>query len=331
MRKKWDCPTAGGLGWIPAIKDGLDANDLVTISGGTQNYLGGYGYTQLSASGNNIVFSLPAGGTSVKLRYRNRAAGVFSWKIDSGAATNITTTSQSGNSSYLGSATITLPSDTATHTLTLTWVSGTPQINGIYHYNGDESSGIQIDNFGQGAATTSNFTSDGDAYGVVLNIADMGYQLIILEFQGNDISAGNTVAQYKANMQSIISYYDSAYTGLGKTPPAYLLTSITPGVGSTGDTAAALTTWIGYQTARDEIAAANPTRVSTAMLSAWLPVDWTADSSILPGALDPISGMPSNPTLVNQLYGSGHWNASGHALISDHLVRLLGGNLGQIG
>lgn len=322
LREQWDTPTEGGIGWITAYGDGTQYDRRSTTGTWNSQDGGGFGYAGATAAA-TMTFQVPKG-TSVELRYRNRQTGSFTWAVDGGTATQVDVTgTSSAPKYYLNSLSIPLPADDNAHSITVAWVSGEVQVQGVVHYDGDEASGIQVGGFGQSGQGTDNFVDDD--FGLAYVSADQGVSLVALEFQGNDISAGNDKAAYKANLEAIMAIWDSRFTEMSTPLPSYLLMSASPATDYQED-AGYMAIWQEYFDARNEIAQANPTRVFTAMYSDWMPVYWTDTSA---NGRDPISGMPNNMDLLNSLLTAGHWKANGHGLVADMMARHIG-SAGQI-
>lgn len=150
----------GGAGYLPSFYAtyGPDTTWMpFTSSGGSHEweYWGG-------SLGNRIV-KLKAGGyetftvtgTSVDIMYARGAGGTFSYKVDSGAPVNVSTSGSYDPSSQVR-VTFTTP---GTHTVTITGVSGESYFEGLMVYHGDEAKGIRLYDAAHTGATTDDFTS----------------------------------------------------------------------------------------------------------------------------------------------------------------------------
>jgi lysophospholipase L1-like esterase len=250
---------AGGLGFIPAAATGETSFTwpLTLASGAPGGFLLGpvRNAAQMTAA-SSYTFVAPAGSSSIRILYFDApVAGTFSWKVNAGAATNISNTSTSTD---LLSASIPL---TVGQTLTIAWVSGTVFVEGITHYAADESSGITLHgcgHFGWCSGTESDgwnqANESGFPWAPVLascfpNLAAVGIMLGVND--ANPANGNRTAAQYQADMQGLISTIRGAATALA-TIPLLLITEYQPGITVTDPAG-----WPAYAAALRTVAAAD--------------------------------------------------------------------------
>jgi len=136
---------AGGQGYIPILptSGSFTYTNPFTVTGGSGAGDLGPQRNCLLAEGvtTTATWTAPAGTTSVKIMYFDYS-GTFSYKINSGSATNV-----AGTSTHAELLTTSI-AITSGQTLTIAWVSGVVVLDGIIHYAGDESSGITFHSCG---------------------------------------------------------------------------------------------------------------------------------------------------------------------------------------
>lgn len=142
--------------------------------------------------------------------------GTFSWKVDAGGTTNISTSTAFNPAAVthisLGSA--------GAHTLTITNVSGGPTyVTGVIEYNGDFAAGIQVHDCGFSGSTTGFWTPAGGNTSGAASLPALSPSLIVIELGVNDKASGITAAQAAANITTVIAATRAALT----VPPPFLL------------------------------------------------------------------------------------------------------------
>ena len=217
--------TTHGRGWLgpilpgTPIASGISATAYCTVTGTPGTGVVGYGlnlqtYDISAGGGCTLTYSL-VGTTAFIFWIGLSGGGTFSWKVDSGGTTNVST-----NQGSLGSA--------GAHTLTIAWVSGGGTfIDGVVECNGDENSGILCHNGGFTGTTSGQWATDLGLNGSVIHaaaIAEVEPDLVILELGTNDPGSSITASQFGANVQTLISVLRTSITTLGAHPlPAFLL------------------------------------------------------------------------------------------------------------
>jgi lysophospholipase L1-like esterase len=209
----------GGFGYIPSFygtygPDSQWSTDPTTSGNVTwnldSNQMGnGAGLGLLTVtikSGGSETFHVT--GSSSDILY-NYGSGTFSYKVDSGSATNVST---SGGSGATGSTHVSF-STTGSHTVTITGVSGSVILEGVMTYNGDETNGIRLYDSAQSGATTGEFVNQ--ATNLAAITANVKADLVTIQFGGNDFEsdAEQTPAQVTANLTTMISDIRAASTG----------------------------------------------------------------------------------------------------------------------
>lgn len=282
--------TAGGVGYISASNTGESTFTWpAAAAGGTapsQNT--DYGVnryiTFLGSSGQAITFTVT--GDSVDIMSYNNA-GVFSYSVDGGAATNIPGTSGVEVVTHvsLGSA--------GSHTVTLAWVSGSVFIDGLVVYNGDYTAGVHVHAGGHYGWSTVEWTGGGTGSTQWPGaIAALTPDLIGIELGLNDITYPTTSADFQTNLANLIGYIRAGITD--PDPPIVLIAM--PARQSTA------ATWPAYVDAMYAVAA--------------------ADSKVL--VCDLGQRVPGYDADAWSLYYDGvHPNDAGHALIADALTEFL--------
>jgi lysophospholipase L1-like esterase len=305
-------PTPGlataGRGFLPPIIPPSNPTTFsppyVAISGATAGQLEagslyGFGpnletWNLNVGSGASLAYSLV--GDSADILWAGATGnGTFSWKVDAGGTTNIST------STALNPAAVTHVSlgSAGAHTLTVAYVSGTPvYVTGVIEYDGDYTSGIQCHDLGFSGSTSGYWTVTGGATELAAALASLSPGLICIELGLNDNANGIAPAVTAANITSVIAAIRAA---LGATCPPFLLLAMY-NAAQDGPTSAAL--WAQYVTALYGIAAADP----------------------LIDILDFSLRMPSTAAANTwSLYNADgiHPNNAGHQLIADILTDFL--------
>ena len=166
------------------------AND--TASGGALTY------TISSTPGSTITFAPTGTVDTFKIWYRDTGAGVFSWSINGGSATNVTL----ANSGAFASATVT--GTLGINTLTIALVSGTVSIAGIESY---DSTGayVEVCNMGVGGSSSVVWNNAG-TWGSLTFLQALQPNLAVICLGIVDwMSANTSQANYLTNVQAVIS------------------------------------------------------------------------------------------------------------------------------
>jgi lysophospholipase L1-like esterase len=133
--------TSGGRGFVPTyyIADSFTDSSIVRAGTNSASTTAGFGYRgrQLGASG-SVAWTVT--GTSADIWYRQvSGGGSFTWKIDSGSTTTVST---AGADSWI-KLNVSLGSS-GSHTVTVARTVGTVTIGGLMVYNNDATAGVQL-------------------------------------------------------------------------------------------------------------------------------------------------------------------------------------------
>ncbi len=323
--------TAVDYRWVARLRDQLRAKFPTTgLSGGGRGFLGarnsgevsfawpaqytgspGTGATlgpkssfaQLNASGQTITYSLT--GDSADIMWAQAAfGGTFSWKVDGGSATNVST---NGGSTLDGKITHISLGSTGAHTLTLTWVSGNSNVDGVVEYNGDYSTGLQVHDAGHYGWQSTNWTSVlASSTGAAAGIAALSPKLIIIALGVNDQFAGVAPATFQSNLQTIITGLRAAQSS---PYPSIVLCMYPPRQGQSGYTYP----WSQYVDAAWTVAGADTGGV-----------DGTSLVTVLDSTLGPrVTGADSD---VYGIWKSGdltHPSNIGHSMFGDVIANFI--------
>ncbi|HEX9065098.1 MAG TPA: SGNH/GDSL hydrolase family protein [Streptosporangiaceae bacterium] len=301
--------TGGGRGFIGAASSGETTFNWPTTIAGSPLTATTSGpkakFVQLNAAGQSIAFSLT--GDAADIMWTQASfGGAFSWAVDGGAATKVST---NGSSTVDGKLTRISLGAAGPHTLLLSWVSGKSNIDGVIEYNGDAASGIQVHDAAHYGWQTSNWVSalnGGAAAGPAAAIAALGPAAVIISLGSNDQYAGVPPATFQARLQTIIT---SLQARLTSPFPAFVLCLLPARVGQSGYTYP----WSQYVTAAGNVAAADTSGPGgTSIVSV---LDFTA--------------IPTMPPADSDVYG--FWQAGdlvhpsnrGHEMIADCLAAFL--------
>lgn len=222
--------------WIARLRDNLRARFQTTgLSGGGRGFLGSAGtgqisftwpatvtgtptaastlgpksqFLQLNASGQAIDYALT--GTSADIMWTQVPfGGTFSWAVDGGAATNVST---NGGSIADGKLTHINLGASGAHTLRLAWVSGSANIDGVIEFNNDYTSGIQVHDAGHYGWQTSNWVSatNNATAGPAAALAALAPSVIIISLGVNDQFSAVTPQTFTSNITTIINQLRAA-------------------------------------------------------------------------------------------------------------------------
>lgn len=209
---------AGGVGYTPAAfssglrGDGMSWTTAATITGGWSDMaFAGFGYRGLqSTSAGTITWSVL--GSSADLWYLTfSGGGSFSWRVDGGSPTTISTDSVTWATAR---TTIALGADDV-HTVTVTWVSGAVGVCGISAYHGDATSGIHVVDAAHYGYSTGAYlgllgsdpTAD-EAAAVQTAIGALGPDLVIVALGAGDyIDHAYSTTDCAAHITTLVSTY----------------------------------------------------------------------------------------------------------------------------
>ena len=125
--------------------------------------------------------------------------GTFSVTVDGGAPTNIDTT---GGGNLGGRTQRFTPSQRGSHTIVIAQVSGSPIVEGVMFYDGDETKGIRLWDGAHYGYTSGSFASNGTwSEGMLAFTAD----LAVVALGVNDFGTNVDPATYKTNVQTVIT------------------------------------------------------------------------------------------------------------------------------
>jgi lysophospholipase L1-like esterase len=262
-------------------------------------------FLQLAAAGQSITFNLV--GDSADIMWMQVAyGGTFSWAVDGGPATKVST---NGSSTVDGKLTHIALGAPGSHTLVLSWVSGRSNIDGVIEYDGDYSSGIQTHDAGHYGYQTSSWVSalnGGAAGSSAAAIAALAPAAVIITLGVNDQYSGVAPATYQSNLQTIISDLKAR---LPSPYPTFLLNMLPPRY----DQASFTYPWSQYITAAQNVASADTSGPGGTSVVA---VFDFAGTPYMPGADTDVYGFWQANDLV-------HPSDKGHQRIGDCLIEFL--------
>jgi hypothetical protein len=188
------------------LADYLSRTNRVTTSGsvviGSNKYLGGVEY-RFTAAG-NVTFTVDAVDTMRIIWGDQVTTGrTFSYKVDGGSATNLTT---SGTSQIARTAPISLGS-VGTHTISCDWVAGTALLCGIEFYNSTRTE-VTIHNIAISGGVSANFIDNTGApgQGRPQEESNFPFKVVASEMGSvNDARTSVSVATFQSNMQTRVT------------------------------------------------------------------------------------------------------------------------------
>jgi lysophospholipase L1-like esterase len=300
--------SGGGRGFLGAANSGeVSFTWPATITGSpaVASTLGPKSqFLQLNASGQSVSYALT--GDSADIMWTQVPfGGTFSWAVDGGAATNVST---NGGGIVDGRLTHISLGSSGAHTLTLTWVSGSSNIDGVIEFNGDYTSGIQVHDAGHYGWQTSNWTSvtANGAAGPAAAIAALSPSVIIISLGVNDQFGGVLPQTYATNLATIISQLRAV---LPAPLPSIVLNMYPPRTGQSGYAYS----WSQYVDAAWSVAGSDTG--GPGGTSAVSVMDFTAGSR-MPGADSDVFSLWPVGDLV-------HPSNKGHSFIADQLTSFL--------
>jgi len=211
-----------GRGVLPPIlHDTSIGTDYITVTGtpGVQYGAGFNGATYDISAGGGCTLTYHLVGTTAYILYTSDiSGGSFTWKVDGGGTTTISTSAGSvAGGNIVGPITLGSTPGTA-HTLTIQWLSGgTTWVDGVVEYNGDETSGIQVYNCGSSGATTPGWQGS-DLHSIATTYA----QLYIIELGVNDWGV-ITPAQFQTDLSALLGVITAACAAESAPTPTFLI------------------------------------------------------------------------------------------------------------
>lgn len=196
--------SGGGRGFIGVAPTGESsftwpATLTGSLSGGT-----GFGpkgkWVQLGTAGQSITFSLKGDSADI-MWVQTPFGGSFSWAVDGGQATTVST---NGSATIDGKLTHIPLGPPGPHTLVLSWVSGSSNIDGVVEYNGDYTQGITVHDAAHFGWQTSNWASAMGG-GPGMAIAALAPSAVIITLGYNDQYVGLAPSSFQSHLQAIIS------------------------------------------------------------------------------------------------------------------------------
>ncbi len=194
------------------------------------------------------------------------------------------------------------------HTLTLAWVSGSSNVDGIVEYNGDYAAGIQVHDAGHYGWQTSNWSGvmTSATASPAAAIAALTPAAIIISLGVNDQYNGVAPATFQTGITTVISQLRAAATA---PYPAIILNMYPPRVGQSGYTYP----WSQYVNAAWNVASADTGGPSSTSIVSVM--DFTLGPQ-MPGADNDSYGLWASADTV-------HPSNKGHSTIADRLAAFL--------
>jgi lysophospholipase L1-like esterase len=205
-------PTTGAAGSIGYVAAGhglniFPANYPLAFNLGVAATSYGLGLRNrfLNAANARIVLTVPTGTTTVRVFWgRETTTTSFSWKINAGLTTNVSTAGSSSDFQYTDITGIFIGGDT----VTIEYVSGAGVfIDGFYVFAGDETKGIRLWDSARASITTADFIVAGtQRWFRAFNVIQPSLVAIELGVNDASVTSGNkTVAQVTADIQSLLT------------------------------------------------------------------------------------------------------------------------------
>jgi hypothetical protein len=158
---------AGGFGYLSAWSGssataggGTITDYPVALAGAPDTTDGTYGVSRRNiflSSGQSATFTITGTGFDI-FWVQGPALGTFTYAVDGGSTTTVTSTGGAAPTS--GHRTQVTGLSAGSHTVVLTRLTGVNVIEGLMVYNGDEAAGIRVWNAGRGGSTASNFAGN---------------------------------------------------------------------------------------------------------------------------------------------------------------------------
>lgn len=300
--------SGGGRGFVGAVGTGEVSFTWPTTVAGSPTIASSLGpksqFLQLNASGQSVTYSLNGDAADI-MWTQVPFGGTFSWQVDGGATTNVST---NGGSIDDGKLTHINLGASGAHTLTIAWVSGNANIDGIIEFNGDYASGIQVHDAGHYGWQTSDWitvlANGANSPAAAINALDPAATIIMLGV--NDQYSGVSPATYQTNLTQIISLLRALAT-----PPysSVILVMVPPRTGQAGYAYP----WSQYVDAAWSVAAADTGGVGSSSLVTVL--DFTLGPRMLDADSDIYGNWPGGDLV--------HPSDKGHSTIADHIAAFL--------
>lgn len=261
-------------------------------------------FVQLGGSGQSISYTLTGDAADI-MWMQVPFGGSFSWSVDGGGATTVST---NGGAILDGRITHINLGSAGAHTLTLAWVSGQSNIEGVVEYNGDYAAGIQVHDaahYGWQASSWVTVTANG-ASGPAQAINSLSPDLIVIALGVNDQWSGVAPATFQSQLTTLISQLRV----VGTAPyPSIVLCMYPPRQGQSGYTYP----WVQYVNAAWALASADTGGPGSTSLVTVM------DFTLGPRA----DGADTNAYGLWQIGDLVHPSNKGHSVIADYLTAFL--------
>jgi lysophospholipase L1-like esterase len=301
--------SGGGRGFIGAASTGETSFSWPATLAGSPATAQSAGpkakFVQLASAGQSITFSLV--GDSAEIMWTQASlGGTFSWAVDGGSATKVSTNGSSNADGKLTHISLGAPGP---HTLVLSWVSGKSNIDGVIENNGDHGRGVSVHDAGHYGWQTSNWVNalnNGAPSGPAAAIAALAPGAVIIALGTTDQFSAVAPATFQSRLQAIIAAIEARLTA---PYPAFILCMLPARVGQSGFTYP----WSQYVSAAFNVAAAD--------------ASGPGGSSIV-SVLD-FTSIPTMPAADRDAYGFWqpgdlvHPSNQGHQMIADCLTAFL--------
>jgi len=204
-------PTTGAAGSVGYVAAGRGLNVLPTdyplsfnLGVAAVSYGLGLRNRFLNAANARVVLTVPTGATSVRVFWgREPSTTSFSWKINSGATTNVSTTGASSDFQYTDISGV-----TGGDTVTIEYVSGAGVfIDGFFVFGGDETKGVRLWDSARASATAADFiAASTQRWFRAFNVIQPSLVAIGLGANDANTSGGNkTASQFRADIESLLA------------------------------------------------------------------------------------------------------------------------------
>ena len=319
--------------WIARLRDNLRTRHQTTgVSGGGRGFLGAAStgefsftwpatlagsptqgstlgpksqFVQLSASGHTITYTLNGDSTDI-MWTQVPFGGTFSWRVDGGSTTNVST---NGGAIVDGMLTHISLGSSGAHTLVLAWVSGSSNIDGVIEFNGDYALGLQVHDAAHYGWQTSNWVTAtaGGTASPAKAIAQLAPSAVIITLGVNDQFSGVAPATFQSSLTTIIAQLRAVMT----VPyPAIVLNMLPPRINQSSYAYP----WSQYVSAAWTVASsdtAGPTGGSIVSV-----IDFTLGPTMMGADTDVHGGWAAGDEV--------HPSDKGHGLIADTVAAFLG-------
>lgn len=301
--------TGGGRGFLGAASSGeFSFTWPATIAGSPAQAttLGPKSqFVQLNATGQTITYSLT--GDSADIMWTQVPfGGTFSYRVDGGSATNVST---NGGAIVDGMLTHISLGSSGAHTLVLAWVSGSTNIDGVIEFNGDYAAGLQVHDAAHYGWQTSNWVTAtaGGNTGPARAITQLAPSAILIALGVNDQFGGVAPATFQSNLASIISQLRAVSTA---PHPAIVLIMYPPRINQSSYAYP----WAQYVNAAWTVATSDTGGVSGGSIVSV--VDFTLGPTMLGADSNAYGGWANGDEV--------HPSDKGHSLIADTIAAFLG-------